>query len=102
MTGNLLARLTLAGVLARSGGRRSRLRVSPRFLAHAEGTAGRLHMQGRTATPGPVLAAALQTWDDFHGDAHTTARFLEDFLADRDQLGPLRPVFPVLEAFAAA
>lgn len=102
MSPNPLVRLSSARVLVRSGGRRNRLRVNPRFLAHAEGTAGRLHLQGRPVGSVQALEVALTTWDGFAGDACHAAAFLETFLADRHQLGALRPVFPVLESFAVA
>jgi hypothetical protein len=101
MADNILARLTLAGILERSGRRRSVLRVSPRFMAHAEGTSGRLRLSGHGPAL-PVLEVAVRTWDEYHGDAASAARFLEAMLGERHQLGALRPVFPALDQFARA
>ncbi len=101
MAQNLLAALALAGILQRAPGAR-RLRVNPRFLAHAEGTAGRYRTLGLTGDEYDVLAAALGTWDDFRQDPRAAASMLREMLADRDQLGALRPVFPAIETFSAA
>ncbi|MEA3190030.1 MAG: hypothetical protein QOD77_612 [Thermoplasmata archaeon] len=89
-----LARLAQAGILSRNG---AVLRATPRFLAHAEATAARLHGLGTVG----VLHAALSSWDDV-ADVRGAAAFLADFLGERDQLGALRPVFPVLEGFGVA
>ncbi|MGB0651797.1 MAG: hypothetical protein ACPGQL_01235 [Thermoplasmatota archaeon] len=97
MAGNLLASLTLAGVLQRRGGRSgSRLRVAPRFLDHAERQAA------TRADPVRALEDALVTWDGYANDVRLGARLLHDLLAERDQLGALRPVFPALESFTTA
>ncbi len=101
MAQNLLASLALAGVLQRAPAARG-LRVTHRFLAHAEGTAGRFRTLGLTGDECDVLAAALSTWDDFRQDPRAGAALLRDMLADRDQLGALRPVFPGLDTFSAA
>jgi hypothetical protein len=101
MAHNLLAALALAGVVERSG-RQQRLRVAPRFLAHAEQTAGRMVSLGVKATEQDVLASALAAWDEYRTDTWQGAQFLASVLAERDQLGQLRPVFPAIEAFAAA
>jgi hypothetical protein len=101
MAQNLLAALALAGVVERSNKART-LRVSPRFMAHAEGTAGRLRLLGLHLQEKDVLHSALSTWDEFHQDAWPAAGFLAQIMTDRDQMGALRPVFPALEAFAAA
>lgn len=102
MAQNLLASLTLAGIIERTGPGRRTLRVTPRFMAHAEGTVGRLHTLGLVCDDVDVLHAALQTWDDFLQDPWSSARFLHQIMADRDQLGQLRPVFPAIEQFSAA
>ncbi len=101
MASNLLARLTVAGAIERTGGRTgTRLRVAPRFLAHAEATVARLQGRGQRSTPAVALAAALTTWDEFHGDCRQAADFLLEFMEAHDQMGALRPVFPALERFA--
>ena len=99
----LLSALSAAGVLERPGSRRGAfLRVSHRFLDHAEATAARLRMAGRAATPAAVLDAALATWDDYRHDPRQGALLLVDFLDGRSQWGGLQPVFPAIEAFTAA
>jgi hypothetical protein len=99
----LLSALSAAGVLERPSSRRGAfLRVTPRFLDHAERTAARLRLTGRPAQPASVLDAALATWDDYRHDPHQGALLLVDFLDGRSQLGGLQPVFPALEAFSAA
>jgi len=100
MASNLLASLALAGILERSGRGRVVLRVAPRFLAHAEGTAGRLRLQ-RRGTDLDALEAALATWDEYHHEPRAGAVFLLGLLEERDQLGALRPAFPPLDAFRA-
>lgn len=98
-----LAALTRCGVLEQSRGRGACvLRVSPRFLAHAEATAARLSQQGRLMGVQHALESALSTWDDTDDDMRPAAGFLADFLGQRDQFGGLRPVFPSLEHFAVA
>ncbi len=102
MSSHLLADLARSGVLEYNRSRAgSVLRPSPRFMAHAEQTAGRL---GAHASLGAVaiLENALATWDEHGLGLRDAARFLADFLGERDQLGALRPVFPVLEQFALA
>ncbi len=101
MAQNLLAALALAGILQRAPGARG-LRVTHRFLAHAEGTAGRYRTLGLTGDESDVLTAALSTWDDYRQDPRAGAQLLRDMLADRDQLGAIRPVFPAIESFMAA
>lgn len=99
----LLSALSAAGVLERPGSRRGAfLRVTPRFLDHAESMAARLRSQGREAHPTAVLDAALTSWDDYRHDPGQGALLLVDFLDGRSQLGSLQPVFPALEAFAQA
>lgn len=99
---NLLAQLTQADVLERCHGRgRTFLRVTPRFLAHAEESAARLKLAGRHTGPSAALAQALLTWDDFQHDPHQAALVLVDLLEERGQLGSLRPVFPLLEQFGS-
>lgn len=99
----LLSALSAAGVLERPGSRRGAfLRVTPRFLDHAEAMAARLRSQGRDADPAVVLDAALASWDDYRHDPAQGALLLLDFLDGRSQLGALQPVFPALEAFAQA
>lgn len=99
----LLSALSSAGVLERPGSRRGAfLRVTPRFLAHAEATAARLRVSGRPNAPAAVLDHALSTWDDYRHDPHQGALLLVDFLDGRSQFGSLQPVFPALDAFAQA
>lgn len=99
----LLSALSMAGVLERPSSRRGAfLRVSPRFLDHAEATAARLRQHGRATAPANVLQAALASWDDYRHDPQQGALLLEDFLDGRSQFGALQPVFPALEAFAPA
>ncbi len=103
MAANLLSALASAAVLERCANRdASFLRVTPRFLSHAEETGLRLRMNGtasHSTHPAHVLAAALATWDDFHRDPNQGATMLVDLLEARGQLGALRPVFPALEQF---
>jgi len=96
-----LSALTDAGVLERTGHPRSTLRVTPRFLAHAEATAARRRLLAHDGTRS-VLQAALATWDDYAHDARVGADLLERLLDERGQLGSLRPQFPILERFAQA
>ena len=98
MSRNTMALLAQAGVLERRGG----LRVSARFLAHAESTASRLRQQGRWFGPADGLQAALGTWDDYLHDVRQGALVLWEFMADHHQAGGLQPVFPALDAYAAA
>lgn len=99
----ILSALAAAGVLERPGSRRGAfLRVTPRFLAHAEETSNRLRLLGRAHDPATVLDAALAAWDDYGHDPHQGAALLVDFLDGRSQLGALQPVFPALEAFVPA
>jgi hypothetical protein len=98
----LLSALAQADVLERCHGRgRTFLRVTPRFLAHAEECAARLRQQGRHAGTSGALAHALLAWDAYAHDPHQGARVLVDLLEDKGQLGLLSPVFP-LEAWAGA
>ena len=96
---HLLAALTNAGVLERAGSPRTTLRVSPRFLSHAESTGARRRLLPHDTTRA-VLQAALATWDDYAQDTHAGANVLETLLDERGQLGALRPQFPILERFA--
>ena len=99
----LLAALVAAGVLERRPGRpaaRSYLRVSPRFLAHAEAVAARSLAHARGLGETAVVCAALAAWDEFAGDPWKAAAVLTDLLEAREQWGRLRPVFP-LESFAS-
>lgn len=99
---NLLAQLTQADVLERCHGRGGTyLRVTPRFLAHAESAAARLKLQGRHTGPTAALAQALLAWDAYTHDPHQGALVLVDLLEERGQLGALRPVFPLLEQFGS-
>ncbi len=102
MADHLLAALSRAGVLERAAVRgRSHLRVSPRFLAHAEEAAARIPSAPHVRSDS-VLEAALATWDTFQNDVRAGAAFLQEFLGERHQFGHLRPVFPVLESYARA
>jgi hypothetical protein len=97
-----LSALASAGVLERCSGRgRAYLRVTPRFLAHAEDAAARLRLQGRATSPAGTLATALLAWDGYDHDPHSGALLLVDLLEERGQLGALRPVFPLLEQFGS-
>ena len=99
----LLSALSAAGVLERPGSRRGAfLRVTPRFLDHAESTAARLRMTGHPTAPAAVLHAALAGWDDYRQDPYQGALLLADFLDGHGQFGGLQPVFPALESFPAA
>jgi hypothetical protein len=99
---NLLSVLAQAEVLERTHGRgRAYLRVTPRFLAHAEGASARLKLQGRHTGPAAALAHALLSWDGYGHDPHQGALVLVDLLGERGQLGALRPVFPLLEQFCS-
>lgn len=99
----LLSALSAAGVLERPGSRRGAfLRVTPRFLDHAEATGARLRLAGRAASPASVLHAALAGWDDYRQDPYQGALLLADFLDGHGQFGSLQPVFPALESFPAA
>ncbi|HUR25521.1 MAG TPA: hypothetical protein VM327_05855 [Candidatus Thermoplasmatota archaeon] len=97
-----LSALAAAGVLERCSGRgRAYLRVTPRFLAHAEDAAARLRLNGRATGPAGTLVSALLAWDGFDHDPHQGALVLVDLLEERGQLGALRPVFPLLEQFGS-
>lgn len=101
MSSHLLASLARSGVLEYARSRRGMtLRASPRFLAHAEQAAARL---GSHAALGAavVLEAALATWDEEGVGLRDAARLLAELLGEREQLGAIRPVFPVLEHFVA-
>jgi hypothetical protein len=99
---NPLSNLAHAGVLERCHGRGGTfLRVTPRFLAHAESAAARLKLQGRHTGPSSALASALLAWDGYDHDPQQGALVLVDLLEERGQLGALRPVFPLLEEFGA-
>lgn len=103
MTQHLLSHLASAGILERAGGRGAAyLRVTPRFLAHAEGTAGRLRLQTGTDDVHASLVSALTTWDDFTHSPYHAALYLRDLLSERGQLGHLRAFFPAIESYAAA
>jgi len=102
MTSQRLADLARSGVLEYGRSRAGvTLRASPRFLDHAEATAQRLGTHGSLGTRA-VLQAALASWDDDGRGLANAAGILADFLGERDQLGALRPVFPVLEQYAIA
>jgi hypothetical protein len=102
---NLLSVLTQADILERCPGRGDTrgtyLRVTPRFLAHAESAAARLKLQGRHTGPTAALANALLSWDAYEHDPNQGALELVDLLEERGQLGALRPVFPLLEQFGS-
>lgn len=89
---NVLASLCAHGVLERPAGRP--LRVSPRFLAHAEGTAGRMRILGMDADA--ALDAALTEWTGQRDDAARAV--LMELLGRQEQWGALRPVFPAIAA----
>ncbi|MEA3203877.1 MAG: hypothetical protein QOI63_1557 [Thermoplasmata archaeon] len=98
-----MADLTRCGVLEQSRGRgASTLRVTPRFLAHAEEAAARLFQEARFLGVAHALETALSTWDGYDHAVRPAALFLVDFLGEREQFGGLRPVFPALEQFAVA
>ena len=99
----LLSALCSAAILERPSGRRGTyLRVTPRFLAHAEAHESILVLQGRATTPAAAFASALASWDEYHQDPYAGAQLLVELLEERGQLGLLRPVFPMLETFAQA
>lgn len=98
MQRSVLSLLTDAGVIERRGV----LRVTSRFLAHAEATAERLRSQGRWMGPADGLQVALGTWDEYMHDVRQASLVLWEFMAQRDQAGRLQPVFPALEGFVAA
>lgn len=103
MTQHLLSQLTASGILERAGGKgASYLRVTPRFLSHAEGTAGRLRTFTGHDDEHASLKAALTTWDGFTANPHSAALFLRDLLEQKGQLGCLRSFWPTLEAFPGA
>lgn len=80
--------LVRSGVVLRTGGR---LRVSGRFLAHAERAVAQATLRGA-----PDLTLALESAlraSGHRADVPESARFIADFLAERGQLGTLRPVF---------
>ena len=99
MPKSLLPALLQSGVLERHGGR---LRVTPRFAAHADATAHRLRAAGRWTDPASSIEAALGTWDDYLFDVRSGGLALGEFMADHHQVGAVQPVFPAIEAFAAA
>jgi len=84
-----LAHLVQDGVLVRTAGR---LRVSSRYLAHAERLAAQAGILGRHSGLGPVFEQALRS-HGYGGDIPTAAGYLMEFLAERGQLGGLQPVF---------
>ena len=97
-----LSALAASGVLERCSSRgRAYLRVTPRFLAHAEDAAARLRLHGRATGPAGTLTSALLAWDGYTHDPHQGALVLVDLLEERGQLGALRPVFPLLEQFGS-
>lgn len=100
MARNILASLVMANIVERAGPGRATLRVTPRFMAHLEGTAGRLRVQGHPARDRPLLEAALATWDEHFVAPRAGAGFLADLLAERQQWGTLQPMFPDLAGFA--
>ncbi len=104
MVANVMACLTIAGILERTGPRRgSILRVNPRFLDHLDHTRMRLLPERRLTDRFEALELALRTWDAYHGDPGQGAVFLDGFLADRHQgTNLIHPVFPPLELFPAA
>jgi hypothetical protein len=103
MTQHILSHLTAAGILERAGGRgNAYLRVTPRFLSHAEGTAGRLRLRTGHDDEHAALETALATWDHHVHNPYQGALFLRDLLLERGQLGRVRSFFPAIEAFAAA
>lgn len=95
---HVLASLALNGIVERSGPRKAVLRVTPRFLAHAEGTAGRLRLQAPAASQDEVLEAALLSWDGFGHDARLAAQVLARMIDDHWGM----PLFGTLDPFAAA
>lgn len=100
---SLLSALTRCGILEQSRRRGAvALRVSPRFLAHAETTAARLFDQARFLGVAHALESALLAWDGSPPDVRQAALLLARFLDEREQFGALRPVFPALEQFAVA
>ena len=84
-----LAHLVQDGVLVRTAGR---LRVSSRYLAHAERAAAQASLHGSPPVLSSALESALRT-HGYGGDIPTAARYLAEFLAERGQMGALQPVF---------
>lgn len=93
-----VATLCRIGVLQRHGKRPARLRVQPRFLAHAEAVSLQMGMHAASASLPDRLAGALAAWPGSPLDPRPAARFLAQFLSERDQLGALRPVFGPVSA----
>lgn len=100
----LLSDLAAAGVVERASSRSgpSHLRVAARFLSHAERETARRQSLGLAASAEDVLAAVLTVWDEYSGDARSGAEVVFAVMAERHQLGLLRPAFPTLDAFALA
>lgn len=97
-TASPLSTLVRDGVLVRTAGR---LRVSSRYLAHAERIAAQSLLHGHPIALEASLQSALRSCG-YGGDVASGAQFLCDFLAERGQLGALQPVFgtPRLSAVA--
>lgn len=93
----ILPQLCQAGVLERHA---TRLRVSPRFLGYLDEVAQRQGVALRFPAL-PLLETALAQWDAYHGPTRDGARYLSEFLTERNQWGSLRQ-HVVLDAFVAA
>lgn len=94
MAPNLLAALTASGVLRRSHDKRALL-VTPRFLAHVEGTAGRMRTLGHVVNGESVAGAALRTWPlpDAEGAAAIVADMLGEQAPAHTMGGGMSPVW---------
>lgn len=70
------------GIVEQRGGR---TRVTARFLAHAEGTHGRMRLLNPGAPLPEVMHMALYTWTN----QQIHAGELLEFMQDRDQMGAM-------------
>ncbi|MGB1697687.1 MAG: hypothetical protein ACPHK8_04750 [Thermoplasmatota archaeon] len=79
--------LTSVGIIEQRAGR---TRISPRFLAHAEGTYGRMSILNPHAPLPEVLHSAIGTWKESTAAHRIEATELLAFMQDRNQLGLLQ------------
>jgi hypothetical protein len=77
MAGSVLAALLSAGIIERAGAMRT-LRLTARFLAHAEGTAGRLRVICRIDDRSAAIETALATWVELHAQPDHAASIVMD------------------------
>lgn len=90
MSSALLGHLAAHGIIERAGPRRTTLRVTPRFLAHAEGTAGRHHVLHGAIDPRRALKDAIETWGGLGVAADLAVATLYELMDARGQWGRLR------------